>query len=563
MKFKTLLVLLLAGLWGAGSWWWYTCKIKGFCQPDQSSLAQTQNDAQTTDADKVAQLAETSPAVKSDDSAEKSENKPADTPTEDVTQKEEATQEKTEQATDLPDTENPSDTDGNAEESAIIEGDSEKDIQPPSAETDNTEKDTTADTATTDESNKPVEEISAEPVQEPEPIDNDGDGIPNTVETRLGLNANNSDSDGDGVNDFLETGDDFENPIDSDNDNIINALDTDDDGDGDPTSNEAPDPNQDGDPDDAQDVDKDGIPDYLDPKTSKMSEDGDGDGISDGREKVLGTNPTLTDSDGDGLSDSIEIEGEKDSDNDGTIDALDPDDDDDGIMTAMEGADPDGDGDPKDALDGNDNGIPDYLDTDNTPTELPDQAKDEPEPDATSTQDEQAKPEEQPAAKPEDKADNKPEKTESADDKKPAEDTQEDTEKDTKDDSSKVTLDTSDDSGSKGNISKARLYFPFRSSEPELADSVAEYFDLIIKQLKDNPDVEIKVTGHTDSVGRGAANRRLGRQRAEQVRDMLVKRGAPKSQITVDSKGEGEPIADNKTDAGRKKNRRVELEQVE
>ncbi|CAA6801505.1 MAG: OmpA family protein [uncultured Thiotrichaceae bacterium] len=345
---------------------------------------------------------------------------------------------------------------------------------------------------------------------------------------------------------------------------MINALDPDDDGDGDPTSNEAPDPNQDGDPDDAQDVDNDGIPDYLDPATSKMSEDSDGDGISNGREKVLGTNPMLTDSDGDGLSDSIEIEGEKDTDNDGTIDALDPDDDDDGIMTAMENADPDGDGDPKDALDGNGNGIPDYLDTDNTPTELPDQTKSEPEPDTSSKQDEQTKSEEQPAAKSESKADDESEKTEAADDKKPAEDIQEDAEKDTKDDdSSKVTLDTSGNSDNKNSISKARLYFPFRSSEPELADSVAEYFDLIIKQLKDNPDVEIKVTGHTDSVGRGAANRRLGRQRAEQVRDMLVERGAPKSQITVDSKGEGEPIADNKTDAGRKKNRRVELEQVE
>ncbi|CAA6801998.1 MAG: Unknown protein, partial [uncultured Thiotrichaceae bacterium] len=59
MKFKTLLVLLLAGLWGTGSWWWYTCKIKGLCQPDQSSLAQTQNNAQATDPDKAAQLVET------------------------------------------------------------------------------------------------------------------------------------------------------------------------------------------------------------------------------------------------------------------------------------------------------------------------------------------------------------------------------------------------------------------------------------------------------------------------------------------------------------------------
>ena len=85
----------------------------------------------------------------------------------------------------------------------------------------------------------------------------------------------------------------------------------------------------------------------------------------------------------------------------------------------------------------------------------------------------------------------------------------------------------------------------------------------MIKQLKDNPDVKIKLTGHTDSVGRGAPNRALGLQRARQVRDMMVKRGAPEKQIEVSSAGEGEPIADNQTEAGRKKNRRVELEQIQ
>ena len=38
MKTKPAVILLLAALWGAGSWWWYTCKIKGFCSPNNNSL---------------------------------------------------------------------------------------------------------------------------------------------------------------------------------------------------------------------------------------------------------------------------------------------------------------------------------------------------------------------------------------------------------------------------------------------------------------------------------------------------------------------------------------------
>nr|CAA6801449.1 MAG: OmpA family protein [uncultured Thiotrichaceae bacterium] len=494
MKFKTLFVLLLASLWGTGSWWWYTCKIKGHCQTDLSILIQSQLGDQKSDTT----TQPVSPFVVENEAI--SDKEPTQPLVDTKDKAETTTNSDTKQST------------GSTEKAETTE-----------------EQETLADSKTPEPA----------PETKPADLDNDNDGIPNPVETRLGLDPNSSDTDKDGVNDFLETGDDFESPIDSDNDNIINALDEDDDGDGDPTRNESPDPNQDGDPDDAQDIDNNGIPDYLDPATHKMGADDDGDGLNNGVEKMLGTNPTLTDSDGDGLSDVFEAEDNKDSDGDGTIDALDPDDDDDGIMTAMEDADPNGDGNPEDAVDSNDNDIPDYLDTDNTPTELPSQ-----------TTDKETQPEENSAD------DKKPEATESKEDRSVTDDKKE------QDDTDKVTLETSGSSTKNGSINKARLYFPFRSSEPELADSVADYFDLIIKQLKDNPDIRIRVTGHTDSVGRGAANRKLGRERAEQVRSMLVKRGAPKSKITIDSEGEGEPIADNKTDAGRKKNRRVEIEQV-
>jgi hypothetical protein len=92
--------------------------------------------------------------------------------------------------------------------------------------------------------------------------------------------------------------------------------------------------------------------------------DTDGDGIGDVDEQALGTDPGDPDSDGDGLRDGFEIgsvAAPADTDGDGTLDALDPDDDGDGIPTAAE--DTDGDGNPaNDDADGD--GIPDHREAD-------------------------------------------------------------------------------------------------------------------------------------------------------------------------------------------------------
>ncbi len=95
---------------------------------------------------------------------------------------------------------------------------------------------------------------------------------------------------------------------------------------------------------------------------SDEADDADGDGLTDEEEELLGTDPDNEDSDGDGLLDSVEVGPDVDmpfdTDGDGTIDALDPDDDGDGILTADEVGDPD---DPRDT-DGD--GTPDHLDLD-------------------------------------------------------------------------------------------------------------------------------------------------------------------------------------------------------
>jgi OmpA-OmpF porin, OOP family len=69
----------------------------------------------------------------------------------------------------------------------------------------------------------------------------------------------------------------------------------------------------------------------------------------------------------------------------------------------------------------------------------------------------------------------------------------------------------------------------------------------------------LKLAGHTDNVGSDANNMKLSKDRAESVKNYLVSKGANPSRIEATGYGETQPIASNKTAAGRAKNRRVEF----
>jgi outer membrane protein OmpA-like peptidoglycan-associated protein len=74
-----------------------------------------------------------------------------------------------------------------------------------------------------------------------------------------------------------------------------------------------------------------------------------------------------------------------------------------------------------------------------------------------------------------------------------------------------------------------------------------------------DPNMRVRVIGHTDSTGSDAINDPLSLDRAQSVRDYLAARGVQPARVETRGRGSKEPVADNSTEAGRAANRRVEI----
>ena len=78
-------------------------------------------------------------------------------------------------------------------------------------------------------------------------------------------------------------------------------------------------------------------------------------------------------------------------------------------------------------------------------------------------------------------------------------------------------------------------------------------------EIEDMEDARIRVYGHTDIVGGAEVNQRVSTERAKKVAAFLVDKGIDASRIEAEGLSFNHPVADNSTEAGRAKNRRVEI----
>jgi outer membrane protein OmpA-like peptidoglycan-associated protein len=99
----------------------------------------------------------------------------------------------------------------------------------------------------------------------------------------------------------------------------------------------------------------------------------------------------------------------------------------------------------------------------------------------------------------------------------------------------------------------------FDSGKSTLKPGAKKTLNRIAEQLRSDPAIKVQVEGHTDNTGTAAKNMALSEKRANAVRDYLVSKGIPEDRISATGKGQTEPVATNKTVAGRQQNRRVEL----
>jgi OOP family OmpA-OmpF porin len=112
------------------------------------------------------------------------------------------------------------------------------------------------------------------------------------------------------------------------------------------------------------------------------------------------------------------------------------------------------------------------------------------------------------------------------------------------------------DSG--GRVALYGIYFDLNKAEVQPASK--ETLDQIATLLKDKPKLKLVVVGHTDNAGSFSSNIDLSQRRAAAVVSALVTRyGVSKERLTPLGVSSGAPVASNKTEEGRAKNRRVEL----
>lgn len=100
----------------------------------------------------------------------------------------------------------------------------------------------------------------------------------------------------------------------------------------------------------------------------------------------------------------------------------------------------------------------------------------------------------------------------------------------------------------------------FATAQTRILPSSESALQELYEMLHENPDVTIRIIGHTDDVGSDASNQTLSEGRAKSVRQEMIKRGISGKRIQTTGHGEKDPIVPNDSDAHRQMNRRVEIQ---
>jgi outer membrane protein OmpA-like peptidoglycan-associated protein len=99
----------------------------------------------------------------------------------------------------------------------------------------------------------------------------------------------------------------------------------------------------------------------------------------------------------------------------------------------------------------------------------------------------------------------------------------------------------------------------FETNSAQLQPISLIEIDRLLKLMADNPTLKVQINGYTDNVGTPASNLKLSANRAKSVVDYLASKGININRLLYKGFGETQPIADNKTEAGRALNRRTEF----
>lgn len=99
----------------------------------------------------------------------------------------------------------------------------------------------------------------------------------------------------------------------------------------------------------------------------------------------------------------------------------------------------------------------------------------------------------------------------------------------------------------------------FEVDKAIIPDANKALLDRAVKLMEQVPDMKLMIIGHTDKTADAAYNMKLSQERAQAMKDYMVSKGADASKLMTKGMGETDPIADNSTDQGRFRNRRIEF----